>query len=284
MIIAYQGIAGSYTFIAAHNYFGEDNQFIGTDQFKDIFELIKTNKADYGVVPVENSLAGSVYENYDLLTQYDLQVIAEYYLKIEHCLLGVKNSLGDKSASWRTKIKQLKTIYSHPKALEQCLKFFEKNSWLNKNIFSDTAGAAKYIADKNDPTIGAIAGTDAAKLYNLDIIEKNIEDNPSNYTRFLVISKKSKDVKNADKCSLIFALPHVPGSLYKTLKNFADSNLNLTKIESRPIHGKPFEYIFHIDLEFAKEDIGKVKNSLSDLKTKVHELKILGFYPHGDIR
>lgn len=269
-IIAYQGIPGSFSHTAAQDYFGKDtpsaDEFIGTNQFKEIFELVKNEKADFGIVPVENSLAGSIYENYDLLAKYKIQVIGEQYLKIEHCLLGIDMD-----------IKNIKEVYSHPKALEQCLKFFESHEKINKNIFSDTARAAKFVADKKDVSLGAIASYSAAKLYKLKVIKKNIEDNPDNFTRFLVISNNELKNENADKCSLIFKVPHIPGSLYKALQYIAYKGMNLTKIESRPIHGLPFEYLFYVDVEFNKANIN-IQNTLNEFKSKVIGLIILGIY------
>jgi chorismate mutase/prephenate dehydratase len=276
--IIYQGIKGSHSWLAGVKFFGGNNKFIEANNFKEIFLKVDKNKADYGVIPIENSLIGSIYENYDLLKQFKLKVVGEIYLKIEHNLLGIKfNHLkGEK------RIKLIKKIYSHPKALEQCSKFFERYNWLEKVAFSDTAGAAKYVAEAKDLTLGAIASKIAAKIYKLEIIKEKIEDDKNNYTRFWIITKKyflKKPSKKDNKGSIIFTLKHQPGSLYNALKVFAENKINLTKIESRPIIGKPFEYLFFVDFEFDKND--KILKILEELKKKTIFLEILGFYEKG---
>ncbi len=278
--ISYQGIEGSYSWIAGINFFGKNNKFIGANNFKEIFLSLKNNKADYGIIPIENSLIGSIYENYDLLKEYKFKVIGEIYLKIEHNLLGIKikNLRGEK------RIKLIKKVYSHPKALEQCRKFFEKYPWIEPIAFFDTAQSAKYVAEAKDPSLGAIASKIAGKIYNLEIIRKNIEDNKHNYTRFWVITKKYFSFKSpfkANKCSVVFTLQHKPGTLYNALKIFAQNKINLTKIESRPIIGKPFEYLFFIDFEFNKNH--KILEILKDFKKQTLTLDILGFYEKGKI-
>ncbi len=280
--IAYQGVPGSFSYLTGVKFFGKKNKFIGTKEFKEIFELVKNQKADYGILPIENSIAGSVYENYDLLDKYEVKIVGESYLKIELCLLGVKIKI-----PLNQRIKLMKKIYSHPKALEQCKKFFEKHPWLEKVVFSDTAGSAKYVSETKDITLGAIASKECAKIYNLQVLKENIEDFKNNFTRFLIItdSRKYKTPQTANKASLIFVLPHVPGSLYRSLEVFAQNNLNLTKIESRPIPTKPFEYLFYLDFEFDKEIFmnGKLEKILQEVKKKTKKLKILGFYSKGKI-
>ncbi len=274
MNISYQGVPGSFSHIAANNYFGENNTFIGTKAFKEIFENLKYGKAISAVVPVENTIAGTIYENYDHLDAYSIYAIGEYSLKVEHHLLAIHTP-----QEIETRMKEIKKVYSHIKALEQCNTFFELYPWIEKTVFSDTAGAAQMIAEKKDPSIAAIASANAAKLYDLDILKTNIEDNQFNYTRFLVISSQEKQIEGANKCSLIFTLPHVPGSLYMTLGIFADNKMNLTKIESRPIHGKPFEYVFYVDLEFKDQDLNHVKNIIdTELTTVTQTIRNLGFY------
>jgi len=273
--IAYQGIPGAFSWLAGIKFFGKNNKFISVDEFKKIFELVVNKKVDYGIIPIENTLAGSIYENYDYLNAYEVKIYGEISLKIEHFLLGIKTGF-----SFHKRIKLLKKVFSHPKALEQCQKFFEKYPWIEKVSYKDTAGSAKYVAEFKDISLGAIASKEAGKIYNLEIIKENIEDDKNNFTRFLIISKKeNKNLKNLNKGSLIFYLPHIPGSLYKSLKPFAENKINLTKIESRPIKGKPFEYVFYIDFEFSKKDLHKVMNALKEFRKLVKKFKFLGFYP-----
>ncbi|GBD34491.1 P-protein [bacterium HR35] len=277
--IVYQGIPGSFSYLAGIKFFGNKNKFIGTETFKEIFELIDKNKADFGIIPIENSIAGSIYENYDLLNKYPIKVVGEIYLRIIHNLLAIKL----KNISKRKRLKLIKKVYSHPKALEQCNKFFEKHPWIEKVSFSDTAGAAKFVSEQKNPSLGAIASELAAKIYNLDIILRHIEDDKNNYTRFLVITRNNRNMRlnNPDKCSLIFKLPHRPGSLYRALQPFAENKINLTKIESRPIIGKPFEYIFYLDFDFVGKKLNEILKVIKEFKKVAEEVKILGFYSKG---
>lgn len=279
MNITYQGVPGSYSHITAVKHFGDTNTFIGTKAFKEIFENLKNGTADAAVVPVENTLAGTVYENYDYLNSYEVYAIGEHNLRIEHQLLGIHTP--DNSED---RIKKLTKVYSHIKALEQCTHFFESYPAVEKVIYSDTAGAAQMVSQQKNPAIAAIASDTAAKLYNLDILKSNIEDDAENFTRFLVISTKKTEVKYANKCSLILTISHIPGSLYMALGIFADNKMNLTKIESRPIHGKPFEYVFYVDLEFNNADLEHVKKIIAtELPAVTQTLKVLGFYKSGKI-
>lgn len=266
--IAYQGVAGAFSHITAQLVFGPQNEFIGKGPFKDIFEDVEQEKADYGVVPIENTLAGSVYENYDLLQEYPLHVIAEEKTRIEHQLLVLPG----------TKLEQIKRVFSHAKALEQCEDFFTKHRDIEEVIHADTAGAAKFVEDQKNPAFAAIASREAAALYHLEICQTNIEDNAHNWTRFFVISKKPEYPADSNKASIMFSVSHKPGSLFRALKIIAENNLNMSKIQSRPIEGKPFEYFFYVDVEFEGTPKEKAKDVLEILQSETHFLKILGFY------
>ncbi len=272
--IVYQGVEGSFSYIVGKKYFGENNTFAGTKEFKDIFNFISRKSMDYGVIPIENSLAGSVYENYDLLNKHKkIKIIGEAYLKIEHHLM-IPGICGKS-------LKPVKKVLSHAKALEQCTGFFNNYPSIEKVVHFDTAAAAKYISSHGDCSMAAIASKEASQIYNLKIISKNIEDNPLNFTRFLLIDSKQKTIssdKEPDKSSLIFRLPHFPGSLYHALEVFFRHELNLSKIESRPIHGKPFEYLFYIDLDFEGRKISEIKEIIEEFKARTAYLRILGFY------
>lgn len=275
--IVYQGDLGAFSYIAGLNFFGSKNKFWGVKKFEEIFLMIKNKKADFGVIPIENSIAGSIYENYDLLMKYNTNIVGELYLKIAHNLLGIK--LNNLTKLQRLKI--IKKVFSHYKALEQCNKFFKKYNWIEKIIFDDTAGSAKFVSASQNPSYGAIASRQAAKIYNLDIILKNIEDNKSNYTRFLIITNKKIKIINPNKCSLAFYLRHKPGTLYKALAFFAENKINLTKIESRPIIGKPFKYLFYLDFELNKKNFPSLNNILKNLKKESSKITILGLYKKG---
>jgi len=274
--IAFQGILGSFSYLASLKFFGEKNNFYGLETFKEVFKGVNSKKFDFGVIPIENSIVGSIYENYDYLANFKIKVIGEVYLRIHHYLLGVKIP----NISLQKRLKLIKEVYSHPKALEQCQRFFESYPWIKKVNFSDTAGAAQFVSQKNDPSLGAISSKICAKLYNLEVILEKIEDDPQNYTRFLIISSKELESPKANKCSLIFYLPHKPGALYKSLEIFAKQEINLTKIESRPIIGKPFEYVFYLDFEFnpSKHNLDLI---LKEFKKQVLKMKVLGKYEKG---
>lgn len=273
--IAYQGIPGSFSHLAAIGYFGDAVECRGTKQFNQIFLLVSEEKADYGIIPVENSLAGSIYQNYDLLNKYELTVSGEYYLKIEHHLLTIPQP---RNLSTIDQIKRIKRIVSHPKALEQCSTFFEQHPWIEQVASSDTARAAQQVALTDNYEVAAIASRSASELYNLQIIGNNLEDVPDNYTRFLVVSPKRSIDQIANKCSIIFTVKHEPGSLYTALSILAKNQLNLTKLESRPIPKTPFEYTFYVDFEFNTCTCKSVALILEEFKEHTLDFKVLGYY------
>jgi prephenate dehydratase len=203
-------------------------------------------------------------ENFDLFHRYDVEIIGELSLPIEHCLVG-KN----------TRLKEIKKVYSHPKALAQCTQFFQDHPWIESSVHFDTAGAAEEIAARSDSTLAAIGSRKTAEVYKLEVIKANLEDHRSNTTRFLFLKKKGQLLREG-KCSLLFTVKHIPGVLAEVLQILAKLGLNLTQIVSRPIREKPFEYLFFIDILFTQEhDIEFVLNSL---KEKTETLKLLGIY------
>lgn len=241
--IAFFGTKGSFTYLAAQKYFDPSSNFISCSRFRDVFESVRDEIATYGVIPIENTLAGSIYENYDLLTECGLSIVGEVSLRIEHALL-VNRSYPSVSANDVTE------VYSHQKALEQCDRYLRSHPSMHPNPYDDTATAAKFIAEHADSEPwAAIAHPGNAKLWKLRILAKNIEDNDKNFTRFFVVAKdRSRIGEHANKCSLSFSLPHQVGSLSEVLMHFTKQKINLTKIESRPLIGRPFEYIFYVDL------------------------------------
>lgn len=270
--VSYQGIPGSFSYLAMQEYFNGKVDGLGQRNFKDIFTCLVSGKSNLAIVPVENSLAGSVYEVYDLLFDFNCHAVGEHYHKVNHNLLTV-GSVNQK----------LEKVFSHPKALEQCLKYFEGNPDIEKVAFSDTAGAAKYVADSKNPAFAAIASKEAAKLYGLHVSKENLEDNAHNFTRFLVLDVKPYQGSDPNKCSLIFTLPHTPQSLFKAMEVISDPKININKIQSRPIHGKPFEYAFYIDFEFASQDYAFAGQCLENFAKKVNFIKNLGFYKKAQI-
>ncbi len=275
--VAYQGIEGSFSFLAMQEYFKlKTNQLpastFGQSRFKDIFKALESNHVNTAVIPIENSLAGSVYEIYDLLLDFNCFVTGEYYFKVRHCLLGID-----------TEISSLKKVFSHPKAIEQCEIFFDKNSAIEKSVFSDTARAAKFVSESKDPSYAAIASKQAGEIYGLKVIKDNLEDNPHNFTRFLILSNSADSKEPADKCSIIFSLPHTPQSLFMALEQISDPKINISKIQSRPIHGKPFEYAFYIDFDFSNLDFDFVKIQIEKFKEKVNFFKNLGYYKKASL-
>ena len=235
--IAFQGERGAYSESAVFQFFGADTQVKPCRDFRDVFESVEKQETPYGVVPVENSLEGSVSQNYDLFLKYDLKVCGEVIVKIEHCLI----------ANPGTAIADIKAVYSHPQALAQCRTFLEE---MGREIIPtyDTAGSVKMLKEKALKNAAAIASKRAAELYEMQILAEDIADNPENYTRFFVLSKTDSEATGKDKTSIIFSAVHAPGSLYNALGEFAKREINLTKIESRPTKQTPWEYNFYLGL------------------------------------
>ncbi|MBU6446696.1 MAG: prephenate dehydratase, partial [Verrucomicrobia bacterium] len=240
MKIAYQGIQGAYSHKALEQIEGEK---VGLPTFHDVYEAVSSGKVDLGLLPIENSLIGTIYETIDLLAGGDLKIVGEIIIKIDHCLLALPGA-------------KIQKVLSHPKALAQCTRFFKAHPEWEIVPHYDTAGAAHDIAMSGDRTVGAIASEAAAKEYGLEIIQRNVQDHEQNYTRFFLISKTGT---SGNKGSLCFTLDHAPGKLVEMLDQFAKAGMNLTHIVSRPIPGKPFEYLFYVDLEGPQEGLKKIK-------------------------
>lgn len=265
--VVYQGAEGSFSAIAARLALGADVHLVGKETFLAVYEALENNEAEIAVIPIENSLIGSIWENYDLMHEHPIQIIGEKVLKIEHCLLGI----GD--------VEKLKRVYSHPKALDQCRAFFRKHSWIEPVVHYDTAGAAKMLAEKKDPEEGAIASRETAELYGLKILSEGIADNLENYTRFLLVARQGEEEpRDANKCTLLLTLSHTPGALSSALECFARHGINLTKLESRPIIGKPFEYLFFIDLQFESDQRVPLELALKSIQKMTQSCKVMGRY------
>jgi prephenate dehydratase len=266
---AFQGEKGAFSEDAAITFFGDINT-IACKSFAEVFEFVLKNKVDFGVVPVENSQAGSINETYDLLLSYPLTIFGELNLRINHCLLALPG----------TTLVDIQVVYSHPQAIAQSQVFLNK---LQVEIIPEynTAGSAKKIKEEGNRSHAAIASKRAAHIYGLDIIAADIETNPNNYTKFFIISKKKAEQALKNKTSLVFSTKNEPGTLYKILGAFATRNINLTKLESRPSRGKPWEYVFYVDFEGHVEDM-VCNEVLQELQGKTSFLKILGSYPRAE--
>lgn len=266
-----QGIAGSFHDIAVRKYFGNDIELVECPTFREQFATLKREPDLYGMVAIENTVAGSILPNYTLLRESELKIIGEQKLHIEQNLAVVKGQ----------KIEDLKSVESHPMALRQCEDFFLQYPHIKLIESDDTASSAKRIASGERKHVGTICGELAAQIYGLDIIARNIETNKMNSTRFLVLqsqwaNNKEDSRKTADKASLVFSLPHKKGSLSKVLTILSFYDINLTKIQSLPVIGQEWQYLFYIDLAF--DDYVRYKQSVDAITPLTEELKILGEY------
>ncbi|MDE5984178.1 MAG: bifunctional chorismate mutase/prephenate dehydratase [Eubacterium sp.] len=252
--VACQGVDGAYSGVTAKQLF-PDSPVKFYKQFEDVFESVNKGEAKFGVIPVENSTAGSVHESYDLIMKYRFYVVGAYDLKIEHCLCAKEG----------TKYEDISDVYSHPQALSQCNNFLKNFDFTGIN-FTNTAAAAKFVAESNKNDIAVICSELAAKKYGLKILKRNVQNNNNNRTRFIVISKELIIDDNADKISLIFSAPHTTGSLYRVLGRFSMAGLSLTKLESRPIENQDFNYHFYVDVMGSVRD-----NSTLDLMCALYD-------------
>jgi prephenate dehydratase/chorismate mutase/prephenate dehydratase len=233
--------------------------------FADVFEGVEKGYLDLGIVPVENSLGGAVTQVNESLLKTDLKVVSAVVFQIKHCLLILPN----------TNYREIRMVYSHPQALSQCREFLQRQN-LEARPYYDTAGAAKMLFKEKPRMAGTIASKLAAELYNLDVIKENVEDNPMNFTRFLILSKEEKK-QNANKCSIVFATPHKSGSLFAVLKIFKEARINLTRIESLPHREAPGNYVFFLDFQ-SKDLTSGISDVLSEVKKNTKMFKYLGCY------
>ena len=266
MKITYQGETGAYSEMAVYKFFGSKVEPVPCKDFTEVFESVKTGAVPHGVVPIENSIEGSVNQNYDLFLTYDLKVCGEVAVKLAHVLI----------ANPQTKFDDIKTIYSHPQALAQCRRYLENNKWEIIPAY-DTAGSVKIIKE-NKLAAAAIASEKAADLYGMKILARDIADNPSNFTRFLVLGLEDAAPTGDDKTSIIFSAKHAPGTLYHALGEFASRNINLTRIESRPTKTTAWQYNFYLDFEGHRTE-KRCAEALQALEKYATFLKILGSYP-----
>lgn len=271
--VAIQGIAGSFHEDAAQNYFGEvPIEIVECKTFKQVCDLIDTDQVDIAVMAIENSIAGSLLQNYGLIRDYHLKITGEIYIHIQMNLMvfpGVKK-------------KAIKEIYSHPVSFMQCAEYLEKyfpNA--ERKELGDNAKVAKLIADEKITNAAAISNLRSAGLYGLEVLDKGIESNKKNYTRFLILAKHGNPAEGTNKASLCFEVGHFYGSLAKVLNIFAENKINLTKIQSVPIIGKPNEYTFHVDVEW--DELQNYEHAIHIILKNVSSLSILGEYVRGEL-
>lgn len=271
MTISIQGEEGSYSHIAAEKLFGNKIKLLQRSTFPEVFEDMHLKKADYAVIPIENSTYGSIYQNFDLLTKNDLHIIKELYLTINFHLISFPGS----------KKEHITELYTHPVGMGQIKDYLEENPQIKAVEYPDTAGAVKMIKKKGIRNYAAAASRKAAEIYGMEVIEEKIQSNKKNYTRFFVLSRTQEYSKEADKTTIQFELGEEAGTLYKALHAFAKRGISLTKIESRPIIHTEWEYRFYIDILDGLES-NKMKEALLELKKVVRHFRVLGSYKKGE--
>ncbi len=264
--VVFQGAEGAYSQAAMTQYFGERIQSLHVDTFRDAMSAIDEGSADFAVLPIENSTAGIVSEIYDLLVEFENYIVGEQILQINHCLLGVPGA----------ELEDIRTVYSHPQSLMQSSRFLTGHDWRQISM-QNNAFAARKVADEGDRSQAAIASKYAAKVYGLNVLCEGINQEKDNSTRFIIVTNQKIFRKDAGKVSICFELPHQSGSLYHMLSHFIYNNLNLCRIESRPIEDRSWEYRFFIDFEGNLAD-SAVKNALRGLRDEARNMKILGNY------
>lgn len=267
--VSFQGEHGAYSEEAAYSFFGQSILTEPCKTLKSVFRAVEGGAASFGMLPAENSLEGSVNQTYDLLLQTPLKICGEVKVKVNHCLLALPGS----------KLSDIRAVYSHPQALGQCSAFLESLGIVGEPTY-DTAGSAKMVKEKTMRSAAAIASGKAAELYGLEVLQSGIEDVPENFTRFLAISRDEAERTGVDKTSIVFGTKHTPGSLQLALGELSMRGINLTKIESRPIRGTPWEYHFFVDFEGYRTD-DTCSDALEALKKSTTFLRVLGSYPRA---
>jgi prephenate dehydratase len=270
--IAFQGERGAFSEEAAVQLLGEEITLVPRPSFDAMFNAVSEGRADYVLAPIENSLAGAVHRSFDLLVDSRLTIVGEVIIPIVHHLIGLPGA----------SFERITAVQSHPVALAQCERFFTKHPELKRIAAEDTAGSVREVMRAADPSRAAIAGRRAAGIYGGAILREHLEDDRENYTRFLLLSPRDAVPEGADKLSLVFELDHRPGALYHALEPFASRGINLMKIESRPVHGSPWQYRFYLDLQTPGGRAG-AESALEELGKLVVGLRILGSYPSAKI-
>lgn len=269
--IAIQGIEASFHEVAAYKYFGNEIETVQCLSFQDLCDSLKNGTSDYAVMAIENSIAGSLLQNYGLLQEFNFKIIGEVYLRIVMNLMALPG----------TKLEDIKIAQSHPIAIRQSSHFLNALPGVHLEEKEDTALCAKEIAEKKLKNVAAVASAAAAEAFGLEILAESIETNKKNFTRFLILSRENEESEINNKATLFFQLPHDPGALAKILNILAAYSINLTKIQSVPIVGKPYEYNFHVDMEW--EVYSNFKKALKKIEDIAVNLQILGLYEKGEV-
>ncbi len=267
MRIAFQGEPGAYSEAAALR-FSDHADVVPCESFEDVFAAVASGKATHGILPVENSIGGSIHRNFDLLLEHDLPIVGEVTLPITHNLMALPG----------TRLEDVRRILSHPQALAQCERFLRSMSGVSVEATYDTAGSAKLVKEHNFTEAAAIASERAAQVFGLDILRAEVQDYSDNITRFLLVSRTGETGDQVDKTTVVFSLPNEPGSLFKALSVFALREIDLTKIESRPIRGRPWEYLFYVDIPIGRHD-PRCARALVHLAEFARSMRTLGSYP-----
>jgi len=269
--VAFQGELGAYSELAALEYFQYEVTVVPKPSFAAVFESVKAGETEHGVIPIENSLTGSIHDNYDLLLAHDLVITGEIKLRIVHNLL----------VNPGTKLEDIRRVYSHPQGLSQCKDLLYGLHQADLISVYDTAGAARRVKETGSREEAAVASEQAALDYGLEVLRAGIESNHKNFTRFLVLSRELDDPRDKSKTSVVFATRNIPGALFKSLSVFALRDIDLYKIESRPIPGSPWEYMFYLDFagDVRDEVIGRALGHLGEIASY---LKVLGSYRQGE--
>ena len=268
MRIAFQGEPGAYSEAAALEHFGAAAVTVPCHSFDDIFAAVESEAVECGLAPIENSLAGSIHRNYDLLITHSLSIVGEHYLRVRHCLIAHPG----------VTLPEIRRVISHPQALAQCEGYLRSLTGVESAAAYDTAGAVKLVREQGDRSVAAIASRRAAEVYGMAILAEGIEDDPANFTRFLALARHPVTPAGDAKTSIVFTLKNAPGALFKALSVFALRDIDLTKIESRPLQGKPWEYLFYIDFAGSTTD-PVVTRALDHLGEYALTLRVLGSYP-----
>jgi prephenate dehydratase len=272
--VAFQGARGAFSEEASRLLLGDDLDYEPCERFEEVFRALADGKVDSAVVPIENTLAGSVHENYDHLLNFKLPIVAEGRVRIVHNLIGHPDA----------KFSAIRRAISHPVALNQCLRFFKQHPRIRSESFYDTAGSVKRVMEQDDGSTAAIASRTAAEYYGAKILRPSIEDDRENYTRFFLLNSKTRRRSKPDgrrpKTSIVFTTRNEPGALFRCLAALSLRDISLTKIESRPLRGRPWEYLFYLDFLGSLEET-RVRNAMSHLKEMTELLAVLGSYPEA---
>ena len=269
--VGYQGVRGAYSDLAQNEYFGAQADTKSFDTFEGVFRAVLNGEVEYGVVPIENSYAGSVEQVYDLLNQYDVKIVGEQFIHIENALLGIEGG----------RIEDIREVYSHDQPFLQCAEYLKRHAHWKQIPYYNTAISAKYVAECKDKRKAAIASEYAGRIYGLQVLEPSISTSGENTTRFIVLGACLLENTDANKASISFVLDHKPGALARVLNVFAHLNLNMVKIESRPLRDKNFEYRFYVD--FAGKGISDtIASALDEIRQYCIQLRLLGVYKNGE--